>query len=293
MAMKTGVSNLHYAILSSDTSSGIVYGTPVSLPKVAEITVQTASDSTTFYADNGPAETASALGEITVELNVADLDLDTQAALLGHTVTGGVLVNHKDDTAPYVAIMFEALKSNGSKRYVKLLKGQFSEPEDAFKTKGESVEFQPMTISGTFVVREYDGNWKKTADEDHADYVSGIGSAWYTSVESSADTTAPTVTCVPADAATGVAVDASIVLTFSEAISTSTLVIGESFVVVKDDGTVVAGAGTWDTDHEVYTFNPTSNLDASSNYNVIVTTAVKDLAGNALAAVNIFNFTTA
>ena len=42
--------------------------------------------------------------------------------------------------------------------------------------------------------------------------------------------------------------------------------------------------------HTVYTFNPTESL-AAGTYNVLVTKAIKDLAGNALAAVNEFTFT--
>ena len=82
-------------------------------------------------------------------------------------------------------------------------------------------------------------------------------------------------------------------LTFSEAIATESVVYGESIILQKADGTQVAGAGAWSVGNTVYTFNPTSNLSASSDYVVIATKAIKDLAGNKLAAVNVFNFTTA
>lgn len=111
-------------------------------------------------------------------------------------------------------------------------------------------------------------------------------------LEKAADTTAPTVTCVPTDGASGVVVSANIVWTFSEAIQPA-LVNSTNFVVMKADGTIVAGALTIGTNNTVVTFDPTSNLDAGTAHLAIVTKAVKDTAGNALAATNVFNFTTA
>ena len=68
-------------------------------------------------------------------------------------------------------------------------------------------------------------------------------------------------------------------------------IVGESFILQKNDGTQVAGTGAWNAGHTVYTFTPSANLTAGATYNAIVTKAVKDLAGNALAAVNEFTFT--
>lgn len=96
---------------------------------------------------------------------------------------------------------------------------------------------------------------------------------------------AVSMTIVPLDDATGVTVDANVVLTFNNAIAS------ESIVVTEDDGTIVAGAKTWDTARKVLTFNPTSNLDASTVYLVTIA-GVVDVYGQALAA-SVANFTTA
>jgi len=47
-----------------------------------------------------------------------------RSVLLGHSVTGGVLIKKSTDTAPYVALGFKSKKSNGSYRYVWLYKGK-------------------------------------------------------------------------------------------------------------------------------------------------------------------------
>jgi len=89
---------------------------------------------------------------------------------------------------------------------------------------------------------------------------------------------------VPADDATGVAVDANIVLTFNNEISK------EAVVVTSNVGVIVAGTKTWDAAKKVLTFNPTSNLSGSTVYLVTIG-GVVDKYSQTLAAV-VKNFTT-
>lgn len=180
---RIGIKNFHYAKLLTDNAEGVTYDTPVAVPGIINASISPASSSETLYADNAPAEVGNTLGDITVEIELKDLPIEHQAALLGHTLVDGVMTSSGDDTAPYVAIMFEGLKSSGDKKFVKLLKGMFSVPADTYATKNASVTFQTDKISGKFVVREFDSCWKKTAEEDATGYLPATGDAWYTSVE--------------------------------------------------------------------------------------------------------------
>lgn len=176
-----GVSNLHYALLTDDDENGASYSAPVRMVGAIEIDIKPSVESATLFADDGPAETASTLGEIEVTINLADLPHAAQAAVLGHTLgADGVLLAKSTDSPPYLAIGFEALKANGKKRFVWLPKGKFQLPEENYKTKGENVEFQTPSITAKFVKRVYDTLWKKTADEDNTGYVSTTGDNWYT-----------------------------------------------------------------------------------------------------------------
>lgn len=94
-----------------------------------------------------------------------------------------------------------------------------------------------------------------------------------------------TVSCVPADQATAVAVGANIVLTFNNKIAR------EAIVVTKADGTMVVGAKSFDTDGKVLTFNPDVNLTAASVY-IVAIAGVVDIYNQPLEA-SIVNFTTA
>lgn len=174
---KIGISNLHYAVQSTEetASAAAVYGTVKAVPGTVSANITPASNRATLYADNGPYETASSLGEITVALTLADLPLEVQADLLGHTLTDGQLDYKNSDVAPYVALMFEYLLGNGKKRCVKLYKGKFAEPSDEGTTKGENVEFQTSDIEASFVTLKNNGMWKSTKDfEANADTAS-----WY------------------------------------------------------------------------------------------------------------------
>lgn len=178
-----GVRNLHYAVLKSDDSTGAKYEAPVSIAGVKTIDIKPTSGVDTLYGDDAPFDVADYLGDIEVDITTAQIPLKDLAALLGHTVTKGVMDYKSTDTPPYVCIMFESLKSNGKRRFVKMLKGKFSEPEENYQGKEEKVTWNTPKIVGHFVVREYDKAWKRVADEDTEDYVETTGTNWYTDVD--------------------------------------------------------------------------------------------------------------
>lgn len=178
-----GVKNLHYAILKTDDATGVTYDTPIKIAGVKTIDVKPSSGVDTLYGDDAPYDVADYLGDIEVSIETAQLELADIAALLGHTVTAGVMDFKSTDSAPYVAILFESQKSNGKKRFVKLLKGKFSEPEENYQGKDSSIKWNTIKLTGHFVVREYDQAWKRISDEDAADYAAETGTKWYESVE--------------------------------------------------------------------------------------------------------------
>jgi len=183
-----GVRNLHYALLKTDDATGVTYDTPVSIPGVRTIDVKPSSGVDTLYGDDAPFDIASYLGDIEVTIDTAELSVEDMAALLGHTVSKGIIDFKSTDEAPYVAVLFESVKSNGKKRFVKLLKGKFAEPEENYQTKDSSVHWNTAKITGHFVVRTYDSAWKRVADEDGKDFEAATADAWYETVEAAAAT---------------------------------------------------------------------------------------------------------
>jgi hypothetical protein len=89
---------------------------------------------------------------------------------------------------------------------------------------------------------------------------------------------------VPADDALNVAVDANIVMTFNNKISS------EAIVMTSEAGAIVAGTKSWDATGKILTFNPTNNLAGSTVY-LITIAGVTDIYAQTLAPV-VKNFTT-
>lgn len=181
-AVTIGLRNLVFAeLLSDDPAQGkATYGEVKRIAGAITATINPNASNETLFADDGPYDTASTIGQISLELNVADLPLDIQAELLGHTLTAqGVLIRKAGDTPPWVAVGFKSLKSNGKYRYTWLAKGKFALPEQANQTKGDSIQFNTPTISGSFVKRECDDEWERHIDEDHPNFEPEQAQNWF------------------------------------------------------------------------------------------------------------------
>lgn len=293
MATPVGLKNLYYALLDTDPVGGTpTYQAPVRIVGAIKANINPNAASETLFADDGPMETATALGKIELELETADLPLDVQAVLLGHTRAGGVLYRKAEDIPPWVAIGFKSMKSNGKYRFVWLVKGKFLVPELNHETKKEGITFQTPTIKGVFAKRDSDDVWIKQTDEDDADYTASIGANWFTTVEGTPDTTPPTVTTNILDGDTGVSLSTTVVFTFSETLLTSCINTGNFFLMTAS-GTTVDGTLAVDATRKIVTFTPDANLVTATDYIAVATVGAKDVAGNSIATNKVVNFTTA
>jgi hypothetical protein len=112
---------------------------------------------------------------------------------------------------------------------------------------------------------------------------------WEFTTGTTSDTAAPTVSStVPANSATGVAIDGNIAVVFSETMDPAT--VNTATFTLKQGTTPVSGAVTYVG--TTATFNPTSALAASTVFTATVTTGAKDLSGNAMATAKTWSFTT-
>ena len=119
------------------------------------------------------------------------------------------------------------------------------------------------------------------------------GFSWSFTTGAALDTTPPTISStVPANAATGVAINQSVNATFSQAMDPLTISTA-NFLLAGPGATPVIGTVTYDVVSKIATFTPAVNLAANTVYGATISTGVKDLAGNALAANFGWSFTTA
>jgi hypothetical protein len=104
---------------------------------------------------------------------------------------------------------------------------------------------------------------------------------WSFTTGTAPDTTKPLiVSTIPINATTGVAVNQTVSVTFTEAMDP--LTITTATFQVSTDGGPIAGTVFYDAVNFIATFMPAKNLFADSFYTVVVTPGATDLAGNSL-----------
>ena len=172
-----GLSNLHIAVITKDDSTGVTFGDTFSFPEIVSISIEPQSSDATLYGDNGAVDTANTTSVYNLSVEMAQVPLEYRAILLGHEFAAGKIIAKADDVAPFVAIAFETLKSNGSKRYFKFLKVKFQEPNETSNTKGENVEFSTATLEAKAIYRAYDNAVYNYADEEES---FADAATWYT-----------------------------------------------------------------------------------------------------------------
>jgi hypothetical protein len=129
-----------------------------------------------------------------------------------------------------------------------------------------------------------------TGAKDVAGNALAAAYVWSFTTGGGVDVTAPTVlSVVPLNGATTAPTTTKATVTFSEAMNATT--INSASFTIKQGSNAIAGTVTYSG--TTATFSPTAALAANTLYNATVTTAAKDVAGNAIAANYTWSFTTA
>src|SRR5690625_3096586 len=152
-----GITGFRYAVLETDTEAGASYGEIVRVPYVQNINIETEQEIAKAYGDNTVAEMAVSTGVTTVEFQFHTIPLEDRIKLLGlEEDEDGMIVQRSQTNPPYVALMLEKTKGDGSVELVGLTKGMFTLPATEAQTKEDSLEFGSDTISGEFSARVFD-----------------------------------------------------------------------------------------------------------------------------------------
>lgn len=212
-SVPVGLTNLVYAVLTADVPPSTIGGTDgyaaydSAVRVLGAITANFSPNASndTLFADDGPYETASTLGAMSLELNVADIPPAQRAELLGATYDAGtgVLTHTSEDIPPYVAVGMSVKKSNGYDRLLWYLKGKFTAPDDNNQTKADSINWNTPTISGNFLKRDADNQWRVSLDTDDPAFTAGDEIAFFQSPNVAAGLAASIVAAPVADPAAG------------------------------------------------------------------------------------------
>lgn len=292
-----GLKDVHYAEVTTDTLALFAADAPADLAPAISASAAAAVNNKIQYADDMPFEALTSEGETKVDLELTNLPLAIKAAISGkvYDPTTGRMYDNAGP-APYFALSFRSIKSNGKYVYVQFLKGRFSISGEDKKTKTDTPDPQSVKVTYTAIktIHQFDlgdindGVKAVTGDED-ADNFSGT--TWFDAVQTPDLASVSAVTCTPdpADAAANVLVTKTPTLTFNNAIREDSIV-GVSLTRV-DTGAAIAITRSLDPTGKILSLAHTASLTANKQYFITVA-GVTDIYGQVLADV-VYDFTTA
>jgi hypothetical protein len=247
---------------------------------------------------------------VTVTTGVKDLAGNAMATQFTSTFTSAA----PPDTTPPTVVAVSPANGAASVAVTSPVNITFNEAMDATTINGTTVSLK-TTSSGTVVsgavtynaatnvatftptgALAFGTGYTVTVTTGVKDLAGNAMAAQFTSTFGTAaapDITPPTVvSTVPTDGSTNVAINTTVTATFSEAMDATTI-SGTTFTLKTTiGGTPVAGTVTYDGPSKTATFTPSSPLANNTGYTATITTGVKDVAGNAMAASKVFAFTT-
>lgn len=249
--------------LSSLTSNTVYTATITTAAKSAMGVALAASHSFTFTT-TGPAPTVPSVASTSPAADATDVGIDAvvtatfSETMNNETITSSTFTLNQGTTAVAGTLTFGAMSATFTP----------SSPLEAAKV-----------YTGTF-----------TTDVKSAAGVPLAAIHTFSFTTSAApDTALPLVSATdPANGATGVARNKVVSITFSEAMDPATITTGT--FTLKNGTTAVAGTVAYSG--VVATFTANNNLPVATELTATITTGAKDLAGNALAANTVWDFTT-
>ncbi|WP_160684684.1 major tail protein [Clostridium sp. C2-6-12] len=166
MSRTVGLRDISFAPLLTDTKEGATYGAVKKYERSvgAKLTPKTNSD--TSYSDDTVEDIITTFSQIDVEIELNQLSVPTRAFLQGSKVVNGILIENKNDQAPYVYMAFKSKKANGAYRYICLYKGKFELVSDEYQTQEDKVKQGTAKLKGTFICRDFDENYRLIGDSD-------------------------------------------------------------------------------------------------------------------------------
>lgn len=153
--MKVGIKHLTYApYTSGGDGNAVTYGTGVYLPDyMVRADMGEERSDVDMYADDHKIDSDNSMTAQTLTLELANMTSAMEEAFLGYTVSSSE-VSVTDDPAPFVGVGFvrkERYKGTVTYTGYWFYKVQFGLDSESVNTKGENLEFQTHSLTGSSV----------------------------------------------------------------------------------------------------------------------------------------------
>lgn len=166
--VRIGLDMVHFAKLKADPVGGKAsYEKPSPLRGGIKAAIEHTSDTATLDSDDHVTDIVNNYGGTTVGLDLRSVEPADACLLQGHTLSeAGGVIRSANDTAPYGALLFRSLKTDGTHQYCVLFKGKFAPAGSNAETKKKGgVTFQTPSLKGEFIARDCDGMYEYYVDE--------------------------------------------------------------------------------------------------------------------------------
>lgn len=290
----TGIQGAWIAPDVVDSSAGYSAGTPVFMPPAENANWTSSQESVELYGNDVKLDEMYGTETSSIVLRLVGVSEEQDAWIRGkaYIAASGRVIGSGNAEPPLRALGLKLAKADGAV-YIWFPKGRFSGGNVVAQTKARGVT--PQMREYTFAAAETEKQFTFTDAISGTSKTTGLtwikgdslnpafdGASWFDQVQTPDTTSAPAAvalsTIVPADAATAILLDATIVLTFNNQIDAS------GVLLLDADGALVANSQAWNAAGKILTITPTAALAASTIHYVVVA-GVVDVYGQALANV--------
>lgn len=148
----------------SESEGTPTYSDGFACGKAIEMSITPTYAEGSLYGDNIKAEYDKEFSYAEITLNTSTIPMKAHDVMFGHTVNEeeGEIKEKAGDEANYIGLgIYASEKVDGVKKYVAMwiYKAKFTESEESYTTKGDSIEYQTPSITGQAVALET-GEWR-------------------------------------------------------------------------------------------------------------------------------------
>lgn len=174
----TGLSKVYIAVQQQDTKEGVKYGQVhvVDSPKSFGVTPESSLDKA--YAGNRVVQVAQTRAGTTFNMSFHSLPDELQEEILGEERReDGLTYSNSKHVSPYLGIIAEFTKEDGTSRFVGLTKAVLTPAAEEGTTKEDATEFGELAFEGEAMERIFDGERKISKSSKDEDYDFSVLSA--------------------------------------------------------------------------------------------------------------------
>lgn len=167
----TGLKKVYIAVQTEDTKEGVSYGEVHEIDSVKSFGVTPESSLDKAHAGNRVVQVAQTRSGATFNMTFHSLPEELQAEILGEEKReDGLTYSNSTHTSPYLGIIAEFTKENGTSRFVGLTKTVLTPAAEEGSTKEDATEFGELAFEGEAMDRLYDGERKISKSTSDIDY---------------------------------------------------------------------------------------------------------------------------